>query len=113
MKVLDRKPKEAFCQKKHSILFFGGFELVGYLVVDATGKVFHLHRGLFATALYTHTYKTIGSLLFAYDNHVGDALELVVTYLAADFFVAVVKHCTHTLAVEIALHLAGIVVELL
>ena len=72
-------------------------KLFGHFGVDALCKLLHRHGSLLSTALLTHGNKTVGSLFLAHNNHVGNALELVVANLSAYLLVAIVNIRTHVL----------------
>ena len=84
-----------------------------YLGIDVADEVGYRHDGLLATALRTHGDGAVGSFLLADDDHVGDALQLVVANLAAEFLVAQVDGGTHPTLLELLGYLAGVVVVLL
>lgn len=72
------------------MLHFVGVDLVADQIGHIVAERFEGHLSLVAFALRTNRYQSFGFLLFADDQQVGDALELVVADLAADLLVAVV-----------------------
>ena len=91
-------------------------EILGHLChlsIDLIDELLDGHDGLFAAALLTHGHSTVGSFFLADNHHVGNALQLIVANLAAEFLVAQVDGSTDALHVELLGNLLGIVVVLL
>lgn len=76
--------------------------LLSHLGIHLVDELLDGHGSLFATTLLTHRDEALGSFLLAYDDHVGDALQLVVANLTAELLVAVVDIGAHALLGELA-----------
>ena len=68
---------------------------------------------MLATTLLTHRDESFCLLLLTHDDHIWNALQLVITNLAANLLVAVVERCTHALLLKVGSDLLSIVVVLL
>ena len=86
------------------------FEHFCHFVVDFLCKVLLAHYALVATALFTHSYCTVGLLFLADYEHIWNALHLIVANLTTDLLIAVINLGTHTHAVEILCKLLCILV---
>ena len=65
---------------------------------------------LLTTTLRTDSDSTISGFLLADDDHIGDALQLIVANLTAQFLVAQVDGSTYPTLAELLADLLGIVV---
>ncbi len=92
---------------------FVGVEEFVALVVDFLGKISDGDGTLLALALFADRDGAVGSLFLAYDEHVWDTFQLVVTDFAADLFVTVVNDGADAEAFELVDDLVGVVVVLL
>ena len=89
------------------------FRHLSNLGIDVVDELLDGHDGLLAPTLWTDGNGAIGSFLLAYDNHVGDTLELVVANLTTELLVAKIDGGTNASGSKLLANLLGIVVVLL